>query len=82
MKIGKYTLPEIKKAIIALIGAVVSILITVPDVFAEWTSEGVVKGTMSAVALLTAVLVFEVRNRDKIDPLLEGKLPPPSSTSS
>jgi len=80
MRIGKYTIPQIRKAVVAVVLGLITIALSVSQIFGEWLSEDVTLWITSGIALLTAVSVFFVRNAAFIDSIGTGtnlNAPPP-----
>lgn len=72
MKIGKYTIPEIRKAVVAVVLGIILIITSVSAIFAEWISKDVALAIASVIAFLTAVGVFFIKNADYIDKIGTG----------
>lgn len=76
MKIGSYTIPQIRKAVVAIIGALIVVILAVVEVSSDALSADATAWITSVVAILTAISVFLVKNATIIDAVSEGKIPP------
>ena len=65
----KYKPSQIRKTIVAVIGAVVTLLIAVPEALDSGLPNGAAAVTVSVVSVLTSIGVFLTRNADLIDRL-------------
>ena len=65
----KYKPSQIRKFIVAAIGAVATLLIAVPEALGSGLPNGAAAVTVSVVSVLTAIGVFLTRNADLIDRL-------------
>lgn len=71
MKIGGYSISQVRKAVVAGVGALVMLIVTIPQIFGEWLPEGAVYWINVVVGVLTAIGVFLTRNAPVIDKLDE-----------
>lgn len=76
MKLFGYSLAEIRKFLVGAIGIAVTVLTFVTTDLAGFIPlpDGSTNWIASAVAILTAIGIFLVKNGDKIDDLSDGRL--------
>lgn len=73
------TVAQVRKAIVASVGAIVILVVAVPEIFGEWLSPEVTAWIVSIAAVLIAIGVYLVKNAHVIDKIGTGayRNPPP-----
>ena len=67
MKIGKYTVPQIRKGIVAGSGAVAILALSAVETFTDFLPPAATGALTSLAGIATAVGVFLTRNAELID---------------
>lgn len=73
MRIGGYSLAQIRKTVAAVVAALGILLVSALDVFADWISSDVAAWINTGIAVLGAVGVFLLRNAPLIDAIGTGE---------
>lgn len=74
MKIAGYTIPQLRKSIVAFIGLAVLLVNQILVTFAEFIPKEAGAIVATAVSVATLVSVFLIKNGDTIDDLSDGRL--------
>lgn len=74
MKIAGYTIPQIRKSIVAFIGLAVLLVNQILVTFANYIPEGAGLAVSGVVSFVTLVSLFLVRNATVIDDIADGRL--------
>lgn len=67
MKIGKYTVSQIRKAVVAGAAAFGALATSAVEIFTDWIPEGAAGPIASGIAFVGAIGVFLTRNAPLID---------------
>lgn len=67
MRIGKYTVSQVRKAVVAGTAAVGALATSAVDVFTDWIPAGAAGPIASGIAFVGAIGVFLTRNAPLID---------------
>lgn len=64
----------VRKAIVAALGALVVLIVSVPEIFGEWLDPDTTAWIASIAAVLTAIGVYLVSNAPTIDKIGTGQI--------